>query len=228
MPRPKQPPRKSDGVGAQRVVDAIRGEIERGALTRGAQLPPERELALKLGVSRPTVRAGLRSLVTMGVLESRHGFGTFITDQPPALGSESLRLLAALHGFTSDDMAGARRVLEAGVAAVAAESATPADLAALSEEVTGMFASLDNRAQFLIHESRFQQALTAAARNPVLAALVEMISPLVSERRKASGDRSGEMKDVAHLHLRLYQAIRARDAAGASALIKEGHRIRRG
>ena len=223
MPRAKPAPPKSDGVGAERVVDAIRGEIERGIWKRGDQLPPERELALKLGVSRPTVRAGLRSLVTMGVLESRHGFGTFITDRPPALGSDSLRLLAALHGFTADDMTGARRVLEAGVASVAAERATAADLAVLSEEVTGMFASLDNRAQFQIHEARFQSALTAAARNPVLTAIVDMISRLVSERRKG-GDRGGDLKDVAHVHLRLYQAIRARDAEAAASVMKDFRR----
>jgi GntR family transcriptional regulator, transcriptional repressor for pyruvate dehydrogenase complex len=210
-----------DRVGAQRVVDAIRRNIERGQLKRGDQLPPERELALQLGVSRPTVRAGLRSLVTMGVLESRHGFGTFITNRPPALGSESLRLLAALHGFTSDDMAGARRVLESGVAAMAATAATPSQLAALSEEVTGMFASVDNRTQFLVHEERFHRALAAAGGNPVLAALIDMIVPLVSDRGNAPADRARTLKDAAQTHLRIYQAIRAGDGHAASALVKE-------
>lgn len=221
MPRTARDTHAGDRVGAQRVVDAIRGQIERGTLKRGDQLPPERELALQLGVSRPTVRAGLRSLVTMGVLESRHGFGTFITDRPPALGSESLRLLAALHGFTTEDMSGARRVLEAGVAGMAAESATPGHLAALSEEVTGMFASLDNRAEFGVHEARFHRALAVAAGNPVLTALVDMISPLVADRREAPGDRVRDLKEVAQLHLRIYQAIRARDANGAATLVKE-------
>jgi GntR family transcriptional repressor for pyruvate dehydrogenase complex len=221
MPRAPKTAQPGDRVGAQRVVDAIRGHIERGSLKRGDQLPPERELALQLGVSRPTVRAGLRSLVTMGVLESRHGFGTFITDRPPALGSESLRLLAALHGFTSEDMAGARRVLEAGVAARAATAATPAHLAALSEEVTGMFASLDNRPQFVIHEERFHRALAAAGGNPVLAALVEMIAPLVPDRRDPPADRARGLKDAAQMHLRIYQAIRAGDGNAAAALVKE-------
>lgn len=222
MPRtPRKTPGKGDGVGAERVVDAIRAQIERGTLKRGDQLPPERELAQQLGVSRPTVRAGLRSLVTMGVLESRHGFGTFITDRPPMLGSESLRMLAALHGFTGDNMSSARRVLEAGVAALAAEAATPADLASLSEEVTGMFASLDNRAEFLVHEGRFHQALAAAAHNPVLAALVEMIVPLVSERRDGVPSRGRDLKDTAQLHLRMYQAIRAHDAEAAASLVKQ-------
>lgn len=226
MPRAAKDAQAGDRVGAQRVVDAIRGEIERGSLKRGDQLPPERELALQLGISRPIVRAGLRSLVTMGVLESRHGFGTFITDRPPALGSESLRLLAALHGFTRQDMSGARCVLEAGVAGMAAEGASPGHLAALSEEVTGMFASLDNRSQFLVHEARFHRALAVAAGNPVLTALVEMISPLVSERRESPVDRTGDLKEAAHLHLRIYQAIRARDADRSAALVKEYLRVR--
>jgi GntR family transcriptional repressor for pyruvate dehydrogenase complex len=221
MPRAAKKGQPGDRVGAQRVVDAIRRNIEQGHLKRGDQLPPERELALQLGVSRPTVRAGLRSLVTMGVLESRHGFGTFITDRPPALGSESLRLLAALHGFTSEDMAGARRVLESGVAALAASAATPSQLAALSEEVTGMFASLDNRAQFLVHEERFHRALAAAGGNPVLTALVEMIAPLVPDRREATADRARTLKDTAQMHLRIYQAIRAGDGNAAAAIIRE-------
>jgi GntR family transcriptional repressor for pyruvate dehydrogenase complex len=210
-----------DRLGAQRVVNVIREWIERGKLKRGDQLLPERELALQLGVSRPTVRAGLRSLVTMGVLESRHGMGTFITDRPPALGNESLSLLAALHGFTRDDMFGARRILEVGAAMLAAEAASPSHLAALSEEVTGMFASLDDKQQFLVHDRRFHGALAAASGNPVLAALVEMLSTLASDQRDASYDRARHLKEAAQMHLKIYQAIRARDADAAGALMKE-------
>ena len=212
---------RGDRVGAQGVVDVIRRWIERGKLKRGDQLPPERELALQLGVSRPTVRAGLRSLVTMGILESRHGMGTFITDRPPALGSESLSLLAALHGFTADDMSVARRVLEVGATTLAAESATPAALAAMSEEVTGMFASLDNKAEFQVHDVRFHRAVAAASGNPVLAALVEMVSTLVNDHPDPGSERARDLKDAAQMHLRIYQAIRGRDAEAAGALMKE-------
>lgn len=213
--------RRGDRVGAQGVVDVIREWIERGKLKRGDQLPPERDLAIQLGISRPTVRAGLRSLVTMGVLESRHGMGTFITDRPPVLGSESLSLLASLHGFTPDDMFVARRVLEVGVASLAAEYATPADLAVMSEEVTGMFAALDNRQEFLVHDLQFHRAVAAASCNPVLAALVEMVSTLVAEERAQSLERMRDLKEAAQMHLRIYQAIRARDPEAAGALMKE-------
>jgi GntR family transcriptional repressor for pyruvate dehydrogenase complex len=104
---------------------------------------------------------------------------------------------------------------------MAAESATAAHLTVLSEEVTGMFASLDDRPQFLLHEARFHHALAAAAGNPVLLALVEMIAPLAPDRRDAVGDRARSLKDAAQLHLRIYQAVRGRDANAAAALVKE-------
>lgn len=82
---------------AANVVAHVRGLIDRGALGPGARLPPERDLALQVGVSRPTVRAGLRTLAALGVVRSRRGSGTYISDGPPALGSEALSFLAALH-----------------------------------------------------------------------------------------------------------------------------------
>ena len=94
------------------------------------------------------MRAGLRSLAAIGVLQTRHGAGTFITDGPPTLGSEPLSFLAALHGFTRDEMFEARRALEVGVAGLSAERATDDQIATIAEEVTGMFASRTTRRRF--------------------------------------------------------------------------------
>src|SRR6476646_3496812 len=100
----------------EQVVAHVRGLIDRGSLTPGDRLPAERDLARQIGVSRPTVRAGLRALAAMGVVQSRHGSGTYIPTGPPTLATEPLRFLAALHGFTRDDMYEARRTLEVGAA----------------------------------------------------------------------------------------------------------------
>jgi GntR family transcriptional repressor for pyruvate dehydrogenase complex len=218
---PRQVSKAGDGVAAQQVVSLVRGQIERGTLKRGDQLPPERELAVQLGVSRPTIRAGLRSLATMGIVESRHGTGTFITDGPPALGSESLSLLATLHGFTHDEMFVARRVLEVCVASLAAEHADAGQLAEMAEEVVGMFAALDNARDFLVHEIRFHRALAGASGNPVLAALVDMVSRPMYERRRDSGERSADVKQAVHMYRRLYEAIRAHDSQAAGATMGE-------
>src|SRR6185295_8421099 len=93
-----QPVRSSQNT--EQVVARVHELIKREELKPGDRLPPERELAKQLGISRPALRAGLRSLVSVGRLRSRQGAGTFIADGPPVLDSEPLRLLASLHGFT--------------------------------------------------------------------------------------------------------------------------------
>src|ERR671924_2179624 len=115
--------------GTGQVVAHVRNLIERGALKPGDRLPAERDLATQIGVSRPTVRAGLRALAAIGVVRSRHGSGTYIPDGPPSLGSDALSFLAALHGFTREEMYEARRLLEVGAAGLAASRATPEQIA---------------------------------------------------------------------------------------------------
>jgi len=195
--------------------------IARGELRAGDRLPSERELARQLGISRPSLRAGLRSLMAMGVLQSRHGSGTYIAEGPPALQSEALRMLAALHGFTFDEMFEARRVLEVSVAGLAAEQATGDQLATLAEELANMYAALDDPQQFLIHDIRFHRAVAAASGNRILATLVEMVSGVMYDRRRQTIERARDFKESVEMHRRIYRAIRARKPDEARAAMHE-------
>lgn len=199
------------------VVRHVALLIERGQLRPGDRLVPERELAQELGVSRPTVRAGLHALAAMGVTESRQGAGTFITGGPPRLGAGPLSFLAALHGFTRDEIFEARKVLEVGAAGLAAERGLADRLAPMAEEVTGMFATLGEPQKFLVHDVHFHRSIAAAAGNPVLLALVEMISSLVYEQRRMTVERAHDLKESAEMHRRIYQAIRDKDPERARA-----------
>ncbi len=197
-------------VGAQ-VVEHVRLLIEAGSLRPGDQLPPERELAQTIGVSRPSLRSGLRSLQAMGVVEARQGAGTFIADGPPRLGEAPLRFLAALHGFSRDQMFEARRVLEVSTAALAASRATGEQMAAMAEEVASMFANLDQPVEFLRHDVAFHRAVAAGSQNPVLATLIDTVSQLVFETRRLTVERATDLKESAEMHRRIYQAVRAKD-----------------
>jgi GntR family transcriptional repressor for pyruvate dehydrogenase complex len=199
------------------VVAYVRAQIEKGALRPGDRLPAERDLAVHIGVSRPTVRAGLRALAAMGVVRARHGSGTYIHDGPPALSTDALSFLAALHGFTREEMYEARRILEVGAAGLAAERATPDQIATLAEEVASLFASMHDPQLFLVHDISFHRAVAAASGNPIVASLVEMVSALYYERRRATAIHASERdhRDAAEMHRRIYQHIRARDADGA-------------
>lgn len=79
------------------VVTHVRGMLDRGDLRAGDRLPAERELARQLGVSRPSLRAGLRSLAVIGVVQIRPGAGSYIAAGPPTLGTDALSFQAALH-----------------------------------------------------------------------------------------------------------------------------------
>ena len=203
---------QSELPAAGQVVDFVRRQIEAGRLKPGDRLPAERDLATEIGVSRPSLRSGLQTLQALGVILSRQGAGTFIADGPPRLGGAPLSFLAALHGFTRDEMFEARRVLELGAASLAAERATMERIATLADEVSAMFASLDDPQEFLIHDVQFHKAVATASGNPVLATLIDTISGLVYETRKLTVERAQDLKESAEMHRRIYRAIKAKDA----------------
>jgi len=208
---------------AATVVAHVRALINRGTLGPGARLPAERQLARQVGVSRPTVRAGLRTLAALGVVRSRRGSGTYIPDGPPTLGVEALTFVAALHNFSGDDFSEARRILEVAAAGLAAERATPEQLATLADEVAGLFASMTDRQVFLVHDINFHRSLAAASGNPIIASLVEMVSALYYERRRATAERAvdRDLHAAADAHRRIYQAVRGRDAERARRLMND-------
>jgi GntR family transcriptional regulator, transcriptional repressor for pyruvate dehydrogenase complex len=111
------------GTHDDEIALQLRGMLHRGELIPGDRLPPERDSAKMLGVSRPTLRAGISCLAAVGALRSRPGAGTFVVEAEgcPSLDSGPLRMMASLHGFTSAEMFEARQSLEMAIAALAAE-----------------------------------------------------------------------------------------------------------
>ena len=209
------------GQTTEQVVARVYELIKRDELKPGDRLPPERDLARQLGISRPSLRAGLGSLISMGVLKSRQGAGTFLVDGPPALDSEPLRLLAELHGFSFDHMFETRLILEVGATGLAAERATGDQLATMSEEIAEMFGALGDPQQFLVHDIGFHRAVAAASGNPTLATLVEMVSAILYERRRDTIERAHDFNEALELHRRIYRAIRARRPDEAREAMRE-------
>jgi GntR family transcriptional regulator, transcriptional repressor for pyruvate dehydrogenase complex len=209
------------GAAGVQVVDFVRRQIEGGHLKSGDRLPPERDLARQIGVSRPSLRSGLRSLQAMGVIRARQGSGTYIADGPPRLGEGPLQFLAALHGFTRDEMFEARRVLEVGTAGLAAERANSEHLAVMADEVASMFASLEDPQAYLLHDVQFHRAIAAGSQNPVLATLIDTLAELVYETRRRTVERATDLRISAEMHRRIYRAIKARDPEKARREMSE-------
>jgi GntR family transcriptional repressor for pyruvate dehydrogenase complex len=209
--RPAEASQYKPGSTAEVVLGRIRRMIESGELKPGDRLPAERDLAQRFSMSRPSLRAALHSLAGMGLLQFRHGSGTYITEGPPVLHEGPLTLLASLHGFTDDEMFEARMQLEVGVAALAAQRATLAHLAKMRAEIAGMAAAMRDPHAYLVHDIDFHRTIAAASQNPILGALVEMISNILYRQRRQTVARARDLAPSLAMHRRIYRAIAAGD-----------------
>ena len=204
--------RTTDTAAAEMVVNFVRSQIERGQLKPGDRLPSERDMATRVGVSRPSVRAGLRTLVGHGRRADAPWLRHLHHRRPTAHSTPSRcgcwpRCMASARSRCSSHGACSKPV----IAALAAERATSDHLASMAEEVTGMFASVDDPQTFLMHDVRFHRAIAAASGNPILASLVEMISTLYFEHRRRTTRTREQLRDVAIMHRNIYHAVRAHD-----------------
>jgi GntR family transcriptional repressor for pyruvate dehydrogenase complex len=223
MPRLKQEDQTTHRT--MQVVNHIRSLIEDGTLQPGDKIPPEREFARSLKISRASLRTGIGYLAAMGVMRIRHGVGTFVADGPPEFGKTSLSLMSALHGFQSWQMFEARIILESDLAALAAERGKDEHYAALAEEVAEMFASLEEPANYLIHDVTFHRIIAQASGNPILAAIIETITSALYESRRKTVELSTDLRESAEMHRELYRAIRARNPQEAHNLMEQHLRM---
>jgi DNA-binding FadR family transcriptional regulator len=163
------------------VVSEIKRMIVDGDLAPNAQLPIEKELADNLGVSRSSLREGVRALSLLGVLETRQGAGTFVTGLDPSLLLSQLSFVVDLqHAENAVHLHSVRRVLETEAAAEAALLITDAEVETLREVLVEFERALsadpiDHR-QVLELDIRFHSLVAAASRNPILEALIEGFS----------------------------------------------------
>jgi GntR family transcriptional repressor for pyruvate dehydrogenase complex len=208
----------------RQVVNHIRALLEKGALQPGDRIPPERELARTLKISRASLRTGIGYLVAMGVMRVRHGVGTFIKDGPAEFSKASLGLMSALYGFQFWQMFEARLIIESSLAALAAERGNEEHHAALAEEVAEMFACSDNNVEFLKHDMLFHRIIAQASGNPILAALIETITAAMYEKRLKTVQRANYLRDMAEMHREIFRAIRAHNPI--EARIQMEHHLR--
>jgi GntR family transcriptional repressor for pyruvate dehydrogenase complex len=223
MPRIKE--EAPDTHRTMQVVNHIASLIEKGTLKPGDKIPPEREFARSLKISRASLRAGLGYLAAMGVMKVRHGVGTFVADGPVELGKSSLSLMGMLHGFQSWQMFEARLILESNLAALAAERGNEEHHAALAEEVAEIFANVDSPAEFLIHDVLFHRIVSQASGNPILAALMETVTSAMYDKRRRTVEWSIDLRESAEMHREIFRAVRARKPEEARRLMEQHLRM---
>lgn len=170
------------------VVDGIKSMLLDGRLSPGARLPVEKDLAAELGVSRGSLREGLRALATLGIVDSRQGDGTYITSLEPGVLLSPLAFVVDLQG-DGDAAAfhGVRRILETEAAGLAARSIDAAALAQaqvyLDEAEQILTADVVDHDRLLETDIAFHRVVAVASGNPVLSALIDTLASRTARSR---------------------------------------------
>ncbi|WP_209307601.1 FCD domain-containing protein [Geodermatophilus sp. DF01_2] len=208
-----QPLRRSPRLYEQ-VVRQLIAWADSSGLGPGDRLPSERDLAVRLGVSRATLAQALVALEVTGVVSVRHGDGTVLLAAP-----RTEAVLAALRVRRDDlgDVIEARQALEVRLAALAARRRTEADLAEIDAALEEMAADVRRGGRGVGGDERFHAAVTAAGHSPLLGRLMAEIADLVRESRIESLSQEGRPPRSLAGHRAIAEAIRARDAPAAAA-----------
>lgn len=220
------------------VIEAIENRILSGALGVGDMLPPERQLAEQLGVSRAAAREAIRVLESHGVLESHVGSGaragTFITSMPTTALSRFLKLHVALNNFALDEVVQTRMILEVESARMAAEHRDPEMLELMEQELAAMDVGEEadgadgaelSREDFGDADTRFHVALAHGGGNRLFADMTQAIreslrAPLL-EGYRAREDWITMQATLQYQHRALLDAVTRGDADLAAELAAE-------
>lgn len=210
---------------SDQVFEQLRDLIFRGYLKPGEQLMTERELALKLGVSRPTVRDAIHQLVAMGLVEHRQGQGTFVTS--PAAKSEKNPLTALIEGQNArlDQLLEVRLGLETQSAALAAQRATDDDIAELDKCLQEMIGEIMEGRLGINADVSFHMAIAYATKNPVQVHIMRSFYDLlffgIKENLYQLYENAENLKAVIQQHTAIVEAIRRHDPEAAYTGMKE-------
>jgi DNA-binding FadR family transcriptional regulator len=165
----------------EEAAEQIAGKVRAGELRRGDKLPPERDLAVLMEISRPTLREAVRVLADAGVVDVRRGPGGGMFVAGDVVPVELVRERSSLRLEEVADVLEARRIIEPGVARLAARRATDADLASLERSIEEMRAICQrgygnaDEERFLQLDMQFHLGLARAAANPTVAVLMRSL-----------------------------------------------------
>jgi len=200
----------------KRIVEQIEARILAGDLKVGEQLPPERELGEQFGVSRTAVREAVKILREKGLIEIRHGRGTFVTNATPGVMRQSLDMLmkfGTTDGFAN--LVEVREILEPEIAALAASRMTEEHITSMRQAIEIMEKAFDEVEVYVEADLDFHLALAEATQNPLVPALMDSIIDLLREQRKRIGLVSGGLQRGQLHHKNILDAVIRRDPLAA-------------
>lgn len=208
----------------EKVIEHIKNEIWRGSLKRGERLPPERELAELLNVSRNSVREAIRTLGLMGFVSSTQGAGNFVTCDIEQNLRESLHIMLMMGETNYLQISQLRCGIESVNARLAAERILPSQAARMMQLAQMMRDEPDPR-KACYYDQELHILLCEASGNRLIkslySAMLSIINDFISTMYlKISADPK-QAAELADAHFRLVNGISVHDSEGAVRAMRD-------
>ena len=206
------------------VKDQVFAQLRDGIMDRtwppGAKIPSENALAAALGVSRGSIREALHMLASLGLLESRHGEGTYVREYTGDFFLNTLFSSLALDKVDILHVLEYRKIAEKGNASLAVERAGSAEIEELERALRAMEEHKDNQRAFAEADLSFHFLLAKATRNPIVMKVNAIIADSLKVSMYGIVESLGP-RDGLYYHRRILDAIINRDVPLAEALMEE-------
>ena len=216
------------GKAYERVITYIKSEILKGDLKRGEKLPPERELAERLGVGRNSVREALRTLSLMGFISSTQGAGNFVSCDIEKNLAESVQMMMLLGATDYRQVSEVRQGLESQAVLLASERINPAQLSEL-EDIVWQLRDEDDLERSTILDKRLHYLIGEAAGNPlimvILRAMSETIDDFISHMRGQMMKDEVYRKQLQDSHQGIALALQDHNGAEAVRMMREHFQV---
>lgn len=196
------------------IMKQIKDIVKSGELKRGDKLPSERELALRLNVSRTSVREAIKALETLGLVESKHGGGNYIKNDFEDILLEPLSIAFMLLGSNNSEILELRKVIEPEVASMAAKNITENEIKELENIIEKLSKTTDSKICANL-DKEFHYVIAKASKNHLLSTIVFSVSSLIEEYIDESKMYEIDREKVINDHKIILEAIISHDSKKA-------------
>ncbi len=203
-----------------KVFEQLRDQIMERAWLPGAKIPSENALAVALEVSRVSIREALHMLTSLGLLETRHGGGTYVREYSGEILFNPLLPMFALDKPDILHVLEYRKIVEKGIVSLVVKRVGSAEIAELEDVLRTMEGHKNDAHAFAQADLSFHLALAKATGNPVVVKVNAVITDILKVSMYGVVDLLGT-KDGLNYHRRILDAIKAQDGPRAESLMEE-------
>jgi GntR family transcriptional repressor for pyruvate dehydrogenase complex len=199
---------------SDQVYDQLLTQIKNNTWSEGEKLPSENELRVQLGVSRISVREAFQKLTALGIVETRHGEGSFVRKVTSDNYKDMLFPAFMINKNTLNEILEYRSIMEVGAIGLACDRITQEELENLERIVTRMEKNTDNYKKFASDDLAFHNAVARASKNDLIINVCVFVFELMSASMEHIVTKLG-MIDGKYFHRLILEKLKQHDREGA-------------